>query len=113
MQLDLLAGVPLREIHRAEGERAGIACLDKAETAVGFDSAGAAQFILNLLASGGPTPGEVLTDTCVSAGFKPHDTRAFGPIYAALVRRKAIKCIGFCERTKGNGTAGGRIWSAA
>jgi hypothetical protein len=46
-------------------------------------------------------------------GYRPHDQRAFGPVYAGLARRGAIKCLGFCERQKGHGTSGGRIWSLA
>lgn len=36
----------------------------------------------------------------------------FGSIYQALVRKNLIRCVGYCEREKGNGTAGGRVWSA-
>ena len=79
----------------------------------GFDSEGAAAFILGIVTASGPTPGEVLTDRAIAAGYKPHDARAFGPVYATLVRRGSIRCVGFCERKKGHSTAGGRIWSAA
>lgn len=112
MPTDLLSDVPLMDLHRAAGETAGLACLEKAERG-GFDGAAAAEYIVALLRADGPTAGEVLTDRAIAAGFRPHDSRAFGPVYAALARRKAIRCVGYCERTKGNGTAGGRIWSLA
>ena len=107
---DLLADVPLMDLHRAAGEAAGAACLDKAERVAAFDSEGAAKFIVGWIERHGPQPGETLTNAAVEHGYRPHDQRAFGPVYAGLVRRGAIRCVGFCERTKGHGTAGGRVW---
>ena len=111
--LNLFDGIPMLTLTRAAGEDAGIACLDRAEKVAGFDSEGAAAFILGIVTASGPTPGEVLTDRAIAAGYKPHDARAFGPVYATLVRRGSIRCVGFCERKKGHSSAGGRIWSAA
>ena len=111
--LNLLDGVPLLDLHRAAGEAAGVACLDKAQRTASFDSEGAARFIAGWIERHGPQPGEKLTNAAVEHGYRPHDQRAFGPVYAGLVRRGVIRCVGFCERTKGHGTAGGRVWGLA
>jgi hypothetical protein len=113
MGADLLAGVPLMDLQRAAGEAAGLACMDKAQEVAGFDPAGAALFIVGWLRRHGPQAGEKLTNAAVEHGYCPHDQRAFGPVYAGLARRGVIKCVGFCERQKGHGTAGGRIWGLA
>jgi len=110
---DLLDGVPLMSLQRAAGDQAGAACLAKAERDRQFDTDGAAKFILGWLAKHGPQAGEKLTNAAMMHGYRPHDQRAFGPVYAGLARRGAIKCLGFCERQKGHGTSGGRIWSLA
>ena len=107
-QLELLLDPP-----RAAGEAAGVACMEKAQEVSGFDPDAAATFIVGLLRDGGPQPGEELTNAAVEHGYRPHDQRAFGPVYAGLVRRGVIRCVGFCERKKGHGTAGGRIWGVA
>lgn len=38
--------------------------------------------------------------------------RAFGQLFRVLARRGDIRCVGYCERRKGHGTAGGRVWDA-
>lgn len=95
---------------RMAGELAGEACLDKAVRSAEFDTDGAARFIVGFLARHGNTPGEVLTDEAQKHGLKPHDSRAFGPIFARLSRGGQIRCVGYCERRKGHGAAGGRVW---
>lgn len=97
---------------RAVGEQAGEACADKAERVADFDRAGAARFILGELRRWGPTSSEDLTESAIAHGFRVHDRRAYGPIYAKLVRDGLIACAGFCARRHGHGTAGGRIWRA-
>jgi hypothetical protein len=77
-----------------------------------FDAAGAARFILAYLQHYGPTAGEVLTMACKADGFIPHDDRAFGPVYFALVRRGQIAKVGTVKRLRGHGTAGGNVWEA-
>lgn len=98
---------------RAAGDEAGNACLDKAQREADFDAAGAAAFFLRRLQDLGPQRGEALTDAAKLAGFLPHDDRAFGPVFGALSRRGQIRCVGYCDRAKGHGTAGGRVWEAA
>ncbi len=107
---DLFALMAAREA----GDTAGEACADKAERVAGFDRDAAASAILAFLrGAGGAVSGEVLTNHCVSLGIVPHDGRAFGPVFGALVRRKAIVCVGFGTRVKGHGTAGARLWTLA
>ena len=71
----------------------------------------AAEFILNHLREHGPTPGEDITDACKAAGIvPPKDDRAVGSVYMSLSRRALILKHGYCQRRKGNATAGGVIW---
>ena len=73
----------------------------------------AGDFILAYLKAQGPQAGELLTDMAKAAGHVPPDDRAFGAVYQSLARRKLIRQAGWCERRKGHGTAGGRVWEAA
>jgi hypothetical protein len=97
---------------RAEGERLGELCAEKASRVADFDATGAGKFILGWLHRHGPTSGEKLTAAATEHGFRAHDSRAFGPVYAALSRKGLIRCVGYCARERGHGTAGGRIWAA-
>lgn len=97
---------------REAGREAADRCADKAEKVADWDREGASKFILSQLHRHGQMSGEKLTDAAKSVGFRPHDDRAFGSIYQTLVRKNLIRCVGYCEREKGNGTAGGRVWSA-
>lgn len=71
----------------------------------------AEEAILAHLRAAGPTSGEVLTDVAKAHGARCRDDRAFGSVYQSLARRNLIRCVGFCVRTKGHATAGGRVWS--
>lgn len=97
---------------RALGEQAAEACTTKAERVADFDREGAARFILGWLRRHGKLSGEDCTDAAIAHGYRAHDARAFGSIYHVLVNRGKIRCVGFCERRKGHGTAGGRVWEA-
>jgi hypothetical protein len=94
------------------GDVAGRACADKAERTTAFDTAAAGRFVLATLIKNGETPGELLTDLARKAGHVPHDDRAFGVVFKMLAKERAIRCVGYCERRKGHGTAGGRVWDA-
>lgn len=96
---------------REAGERAAVACAAKTKRVVDstfFEKASTA--ILAHLQSVGQASGEVLTDIAIAHGARAHDPRAFGSVFSSLARQKRIKTIGFCMRSKGHGTAGGRIW---
>lgn len=108
----MLTGIPPlppREI----GEACAKQCLENAEALVSFDKEGAIKFILGWLHRHGPQSGEALTDAAKAHGYVPHADQAFGSIYSTMSRRGLIRCVGFCERAKGHGTAGGRIWDVA
>lgn len=96
---------------RKAGEIAGNRCADKAERADPEFRAKAATAILEHLKVVGECSGEELTDIAIAKGAKPHDARAFGPVFAALSREGKIRSAGFCLRKKGHGTAGGRVWA--
>lgn len=98
------------DFSRAQGTAAANACVEKAEVVARFDVAGARAHALELLRSRGPTSGEDLVDALKQAGFRGHDDRCFGPVFAGLARLRKIRCIGYCPRRRGHGTAGGRIW---
>jgi hypothetical protein len=70
----------------------------------------ASAHILADLAQRGPTSCEILTDRCKLDGIKPHDDRAFGPVYMSLMRQGKIEKCGTVIRTKGHGTSGGNVW---
>jgi hypothetical protein len=72
----------------------------------------AAGFIAAYLEQHGPLPGELLTDLAKAAGHVPPDDSAFGAVYKMLVREGRIQQAGWCDRRKGHGTGGGRIWAA-
>lgn len=108
-QLDLLAGVPLMSPHRAAGAACGDACLARSERITQFNAAAAADFVVAWVRSHGTTSSEALVTEAVKAGFAPHDTRAFGPVFASLYRTHRLVCVGYVERTKGHGTSGGRL----
>lgn len=104
-QLDLLGRA------RKRGESAAIACTEKAERVTGFDGERARSLALEILRSRGQMSGEQLVEALQAEGFEAHDDRAFGTVFGTLSRRGLIRCVGFCIRKRGNGTAGGRIWA--
>lgn len=96
---------------RRAGDAAGEACQAKAEAA-GWDRQAAKAVVMAALGrAGGPLSGEQLVNECIAAGIVPHDTRAFGPVIAALARAGRIEAVGFAVRQKGHGTAGARLWA--
>ena len=55
--------------------------------------------------------GEDLVNGAKLAGIRPHDDRAFGAVFRKAVREGLIVPVGFAPRTKGHGTAGGRVYA--
>jgi len=115
IQQDLLAGAPLRTLAtaRAAGEVAADRCAARAERVSDFDTEAAGDFIVALLKMHGPKSGEALVNAAKQHGHCPPDDRAFGAVFSRLSRQKAIVHVGHCDRMKGHGTAGGRLWGAA
>lgn len=106
-QMDLLGAA------RQRGEHNASACADKAVRVTEFNVEHACVFVRGVLAEYGRSKGEDIVDRAAATSRRdltPHDTRAWGQVFATLVRRKQIRCVGYCERRKGNGTAGGRVW---
>jgi hypothetical protein len=98
---------------REAGEVAGQACADKAERTTAFDREGAALFILGQLRRHGELSGEFLTAAAIEHGYRPHDARAFGPVFAKLKRQGLIVRVRECSRANGHGTGGGSVYRAA
>lgn len=71
----------------------------------------AKEFVLAYLAKRGSAPGEIIVDMCKLAGIVAVEDRAFGAVFGALSRARAIQCVGYCNRRKGHGTSGGRVWA--
>jgi len=104
------ADLPLVALCR--GQAAAQACLAKAERVTAFDAGRARAAVLEVLADGQARSGEQLVDHCQRLGIVPHDARAFGAVFLKLKRMGLIEEAGFVARTKGHGTAGGRLWRA-
>jgi len=68
-------------------------------------------FVLAYLAAHGPTAGELLSEACKTAGIRPHDDRAFGPVYFGLARAGRIVKVGSARRRRGHLTTGGNVWA--
>lgn len=100
------------ELHQAyeQGMALSILCLDKATRTNPEFSTKAKKAILAHLDAVESASGEELTDIARAHGAIPHDDRAFGGVFQPLSRAGEIRMIGFCLRSKGHGTAGGRIW---
>lgn len=114
-QLDLLAPPRIdrtaaAQVARAAGDAAADVCTAKAKRVSDFDLEAVAHFVHGHLARHGTASGEDITNAAKEVGHRPHDDRAFGAVFATLSRRGEIRCVGYCDRVKGHGTAGGRIW---
>lgn len=98
---------------RAAGERAGKLAANKAERQDDGFRERAAQFVLGYLAQHGVSSGELITDAAKLAGIRPSDDRAFGPVYAKLLRDKKIRVTGVVARMKGHGCLGAKTYELA
>jgi len=97
---------------REIGQERGEACEAKAEIELSFDTIAAARDALAWLNEGGPASGEEIVNHLKRLGHKPHDDRAFGPVFARLVREGSISFVGYAVRQKGHGTIGAKVWRA-
>lgn len=103
--------LPSRPVVDSERDRAMQRVGQKAEDVRPNFTELACVFIRGYLEINGPTSGEQLTLACKNAGIKPHDDRAFGPVYMRLARAGQIVKCGQVRRERGHGTAGGNIWA--
>jgi hypothetical protein len=73
----------------------------------------AAAVTLWYLHTHGAVRAEELTVGCHNAGIRPHDDRAFGPVYNRLKREGLIEVVGHARRERGHGTTGGTVYALA
>lgn len=99
------------EAARDAGEQAAGACLAKAQRADPDFAEKAATAILAHLRAVGSASGEVLTDVAIAHGARCHDQRAFGAVFASLLRKNKVFVLGYAPRTKGHGCMGAKIYA--
>ena len=114
-QLELLdtptrryAGTPTRAPDYAEDRDRAMAAIIKHAGAVFREKAIA--FTVKYLKERGRASGEDISDACIAAGIKPHDERAFGPVFSHLSKTGRIEKCGTAIRRKGHGTSGAHVW---
>jgi hypothetical protein len=94
---------------RATGQAAQKLATARAEREVSDFSARAQVAILAKLAAG-PASGEACTDYVQqTVGFK--DGRCLGSLYRSMRLRGLIHVVGACDRAKGHGTGGGKVYA--
>lgn len=96
---------------RRLGDEAGNHCADKAEQGDPEFRAKALEFIVAFIRQQGQATGESATLAAVLAGIRPHDQRAFGPVYQTAIKRNLIRVIGYVPRVRGHGSAGGKLYA--
>lgn len=94
------------------GTEAGERCADKASQQDPEFKAKALEFIVKYIRQVGESTGESATLAAVLAGIKPHDQRAFGPVYQKAIRQGLIRVVGYAPRVRGHGSAGGKVYRA-
>ena len=98
---------------RKLGEEAGKRAEDKANNdAPGFSERALEHIQKEMLAAGrdARVRGEDLVNSAKFSGIRPAEDRAFGPVFQKAIREGLIEPVGFAPRTKGHGTAGGRVY---
>jgi len=99
------------ESARELGEQAAAACLTKARKADPEFSEKAAAAILAHLRAVRQASGEVLVDVAMAHGARCADSRAFGSVFSALLRKNLVHVVGYAPRTKGHGCMGAKIYA--
>lgn len=99
------------EAAREAGEQAATACLAKAERSDPEFSAKATAAILAHLRAVGQASGEVLVDVAIAYGARCPDARAFGTVFAGLLRKNLVCVTGYAPRRKGHGCMGAKIYA--
>jgi len=98
------------EASREAGRAASEACTAKALRSDPTFVQKAQEAILAHLRVVGQASGESLVDIAIASGARCQDARAFGAVFSGLARKNKIRTVGFCLRSKGHGTSGGRLW---
>ncbi len=95
---------------RAVGQVAQQLATDSAERAApGFSDRARAAILAKL--SEGPASGEDLTDHVRACGIPIKDGRELGGIYRSMREKGLIQIIDTCDRRKGHGTGGGKVYA--
>ena len=95
---------------RERGEVAGQRAADRAERQDDGFRERARDFVLGYLAQHGISSGELVTDAAKLAGIRPQEDRAFGPVYAGLLRENKVRVVGLAPRRKGHGSLGAKLY---
>lgn len=96
---------------RKLGKEAAERCAAKAVERDPDFRAKALKFIVDFIRQEGKATGEAATLAAVLAGIKPHDARAFGPVYQEALRRDMIRVVGTAKRVRGHGSDGGKVYA--
>lgn len=95
----------------AEARRLRDEGMARVEHKAGGDFAAEAElFILGCLRANGRMSCEDIVDAAKEAGVRPHNDRAFGPVFMRLRRRGQIRNTGYVRRRKGRGAHGAAVW---
>jgi hypothetical protein len=97
---------------RRLGDEAGQRCRGKADEACPGFSGRAFAFLERYARERTTFNGEDATNAAKQSGIRPSDDRAFGPIYAKLIRDNVIRVVAFVPRVKGHGSMGGKVYAA-
>lgn len=99
---------------RKLGQEAAVRAEDRAnEDAPGFSERALEHIRQTMVAAPADARlrGEDIVNSAKIAGIRPPDDRAFGAIFAKAIRDGLIEPVGYAPRTKGHGTAGGRVYA--
>lgn len=96
---------------RKLGEERGVHCRNKADVVCPDFAERALNFIAEYARKQATFTGEDATNAAKMSGIRPHDDRAFGPVYAKALRENIIRVVGFVPRVKGHGSAGGKLYA--
>jgi len=96
---------------RKLGSDAGERCIVKAAANDPDFRNKALTFIVAYVRQEGEVTGESATLAAVLAGIKPHDQRAFGPVYQEALKRNLLRVVGMAKRVRGHGSAGGKVYA--
>ena len=95
---------------REAGQAAQALATDRAEREAPDFRARAEAAILAKLAAG-PASGEACTDYVRACGIPLKDGRELGSVYRSLRLRGLVEIVGTCDRAKGHGTGGGKVYA--
>lgn len=109
-QLAIDAATPTLSQARSTGQAAQKLATDRAERDTpNFSERAEAAILAKLLQ--GPASGEECTDYVRASGVPIKDGRELGSLYRSMRRRGLIQIVGYCDRAKGHGTGGGKLYA--